>query len=70
MAELEPYLSLVETGGTWVVMCSQHSSCYVQDSLDSHLALSHKVQRKRRLHLLSELSVAGLAMRRSDVPHP
>ena len=53
-----------------MVICSQHSSCYVQDSLDSHLALSHKVPRKRRLHLLLELSVAGLAMRRSDVLHP
>jgi hypothetical protein len=68
--ELEPYLSLLETGGEWVVVCSQHGCCYVQDSLDSHLALLHKVPRKQRVEVLSGLKLAGLARSREAVPTP
>ena len=70
MAELEPYLSLVEAGGVWLAVCSQHGSCYTQHSLDSYLALSHKVRRKRRVELLLELCESGLATGREDVPLP
>jgi hypothetical protein len=70
MAESEPYLGLMETGRRWVVACSQHGGCYVQDSLDSHLSIFHKVPRKRRTELLLELGEHGLAMTREDVPRP
>ena len=53
-----------------MVICSQHGSCYVQDSLDSHLALFHKVPRKRRVELLLELREHDLAIAREDVPLP
>ena len=53
-----------------MAMCTQHGSCYTQNSLDSHLALLHKVPRKRRVELLFKLRQDGLAMGREDVPLP
>ena len=65
-----PSLHILDVGGVRVVCCSQHGSCYTQDTLDRHLADLHKVKRQQRLELLSEYCAAGLASTKEDVQQP
>jgi len=66
----ESFLSILQVGVAKVAVCSQHGGCYTRNNIDRHLAHQHRIQRKRRVELISDLHTNGLAESKKDVQQP